>query len=79
MSTPATFTSKTKLYKEDFILSPGDEIVEKRQAFIKDLTAQLKMLDTGQINTQKWTGQKLSHLEMNLAAIFDFNEFKGMN
>jgi hypothetical protein len=29
------------LYREDFILLPGDEIVEKKHANIKTLTAQL--------------------------------------
>jgi len=28
------------LYKEDFIMLPGDEIVEKKHANIKSLTAQ---------------------------------------
>lgn len=65
------------LYREDFILLPGDEIVEKKHANIKTLTAQLQKQETGKKNTRKWPGLGPSPFEVDLATLFDVKEFKG--
>lgn len=44
------------LIKEDFIMLPGDEIVEKKHANIKMLTAQISNADMSRRKTRSWPG-----------------------
>jgi len=44
------------LYREDFILLPGDEIIEKKHQNIKFLTAQAQKQDISKRATRKWPG-----------------------
>jgi len=65
------------LYKEDFILLPGDEIVEKKHANIKTLTAQAQKADVGKRPTRKWPGLGQSVFEIDFASISEsFKDFK---
>ena len=64
-------------YREDFIQLPGDEIVEKKHANIKTLTAQLQKQETGKRITRKWPGLGPSPFDIDLATLFDVKEFKG--
>ena len=44
------------LVKDDFIMLPGDEIVEKKHANVKMLTAQMQNADMSRRKTRKWPG-----------------------
>jgi hypothetical protein len=44
------------LVKDDFILLPGDEIVEKKHANVKILTATTQNADLSKRKTRKWPG-----------------------
>jgi hypothetical protein len=66
------------LYKEDFILLPGDEIVEKKHQNIRTLTAQAQKQDVGKRNTRKWPGLGPCIFEIDFASLFEqYKDFKG--
>jgi len=44
------------VYREDFIMLPGDEIVEKKHKNIKLLTAAAQNTDLSKRPTRKWPG-----------------------
>ena len=64
------------LYRDDFILLPGDEIVEKKHANIKTLTAQMQKQDTGKRNTRKWPGVGPSPFDIDYASLFEGGQYK---
>lgn len=65
------------LYKEDFIMLPGDEIVEKKHQNIKVLTAQAQKQDLGKRATRKWPGLGSCIFEIDFATLFEqYKDFK---
>ena len=65
------------LYKEDFIMLPGDEIVEKKHQNIKTLTAQAQKQDLGKRPVRKWPGLGPCVFEIDFAALFEqYKDFK---
>jgi len=65
-------------YKEDFILLPGDEVIEKKHQNIKTLTAQAQKQDTSKRATRKWPGLGPCTFEIDFASLFEqYKEFKG--
>lgn len=58
-------------YKEDYIMLPGDEIVEKKHQNIKVLTAQAQKQDLGKRATRKWPGLGPSVFEIDYATLFE--------
>ena len=58
------------LPKTAFIMLPGDEIVEKKHANIKMLTAQMESADLSKRATRKWPGLGPSVFEVDYAALF---------
>jgi len=49
---------------------PGDEIVEKKHANIKMLTAQMESADLSKRKTRKWPGLGASVFEVDYANLF---------
>merc|ERR1711934_1184552 len=64
------------LPKAAFIMLPGDEIVEKKHANIKMLTAQMESADLSKRATRKWPGLGPSVFEVDYAALFE--EYKDL-
>lgn len=64
------------LPKSAFIMLPGDEIVEKKHANIKMLTAQMESADLSKRATRKWPGLGPSVFEVDYAALFE--EYKDL-
>ena len=65
-------------YKEDFIMLPGDEIVEKKHQNIKTLTAQAQKQDLSKRATRKWPGLGPCIFEVDFGTLFDqYKDFKG--
>ena len=65
------------LYKEDFILLPGDEITEKKHQNIKMLTAAAAKQDLSKRSTRKWPGLGPCIFEVDFAVLFDhYNDLK---
>ena len=63
--------------RTDFIMLPGDEIVEKKHANIKMLTAQMESADLSKRSTRKWPGLGPNVFIVDYGALFeDFKEFK---
>ena len=50
---------------------PGDEIVEKKHANIKMLTAQMESADLSKRKTRKWPGLGQSVFEVDYASLFE--------
>lgn len=50
---------------------PGDEIVEKKHANIKMLTAQMESADLSKRKTRKWPGLGASPFEVDYASLFE--------
>jgi hypothetical protein len=68
------------LHKEDFIVLPGDEIVEKKHANIKMLTAQAQKQDLTKKATRKWPGLGPNVFDVDYATLFEhYKEFKSNN
>ena len=64
--------------KDDFIQLPGDEIVEKKHANVKILTAQMASADLSKRTTRKWPGLGQNVFEVDYAELFDaYKEFAG--
>ena len=59
------------LPKIDFIMLPGDEIVEKKHANIKILTAQMESADLSKRVTRKWPGLGPNIFEVQYEQLFD--------
>jgi hypothetical protein len=59
------------LPKTCFIMLPGDEIVEKKHANIKMLTAQQESADLSKKLTRKWPGLGHSVFDVDYEAMFD--------
>lgn len=65
------------LYKEDFIMLPGDEIVEKKHQNIKMLTAQSQKQDLSKRSTRKWPGLGSTVFDVDFANLFEhYKDFK---
>ena len=65
------------LPKTFFIMLPGDEIVEKKHANIKILTAQMESADLSKKLTRKWPGLGSNVFEVDYGSLFDeYKEFK---
>lgn len=65
------------LPKSDFIMLPGDEIVEKKHANIKILTAQMESADLSKRTTRKWPGLGPNVFNVDYGDLFEeFKEFK---
>ena len=66
------------LPKSAFIQLPGDEIVEKKHANIKILTAQKESADLSKKLTKKWPGLGPNPFEIDYANMFDrYKDFAG--
>jgi hypothetical protein len=60
-----------------FIMLPGDEIVEKKHANIKILTAQKESADLSRKPTKKWPGLGPNVFEVDYAELFDnYKEYR---
>lgn len=57
--------------KQAFILLPGDEIVEKKHANIKMLTAQMGSADLSKRKTRKWPGLGRNDFNINYEQMFE--------
>lgn len=57
--------------KTDFIQLPGDEVIEKKHANIKILTAQIEAADISKRTTRKWPGLGPSVFEVDYAELFE--------
>ena len=56
---------------------PGDEIVEKKHANIKILTAQMESADLSKKLTRKWPGLGANVFEVDYGELFEeYKEFK---
>jgi hypothetical protein len=65
------------LYKEDFIMLPGDEILEKKHQNIKMLTAQAQKQDLSKRASRKWPGLGASIFDIDFGNLFDsYKDFK---
>jgi len=65
------------LPKDVFIKLPGDEIVEKKHANVKILTAQMQSADLSKRTSRKWPGLGPNVFEVDYASLFDaYKEFK---
>ena len=63
--------------RSDFIMLPGDEIVEKKHANIKILTAQMESADLSKRATRKWLGLGPNVFKVDYAELFEaYAEFK---
>lgn len=58
------------LPKKDFIKLPGDEIVEKKHANVKMLTATMTNADLSRRTTRKWPGLGPNVFEVDYANLF---------
>lgn len=56
---------------------PGDEIVEKKHANVKMLTAQMESADLSKRKTRKWPGLGASVFEVDYGNLFE--EYKEVN
>ena len=59
------------LPKSEFIQLPGDEIVEKKHANIKILTAQMEAADMSKRVTRKWPGLGACIFEIDYENLFE--------
>jgi len=68
------------LPKTDFIQLPGDEIVEKKHANVKILTAQMESADLSKRKTRKWPGLGPNVFAVDYAELFDhYKEFSSQS
>ena len=59
------------LVKDDFIMLPGDEIVEKKHANVKILTATTESADISKRKTRKWPGLGPNVFDIDYEAQFE--------